>query len=119
MKSGKLYKCPKHFLLVYPSKKIAARAQATAETLWDPSPEDKKIPAAGILSPFTNSPTPEQHVEEVAKSWSGKLECQIFHENPGEVFMCLKQCNQFVCVLFGKKQGWIIAENWLNIERIK
>ena len=91
MEIGKLYKCSKYYLLIYPSiEKI--RAASSLSAAWTPA---------------------------AAAYWSEQLSCKVRCSEPDEIFMCLEQENQFIHALFGEKQGWIINEEWLKIERVK
>jgi len=90
---GKLYKCSDHYILIYPTRENAMVAeQATAAVAW----------AAGY--------------------WSKKLGCSVRCSEPNEIFIFIKEEiieeHKYLNVLFGDKQGWIIYEDWMEIERV-
>jgi len=106
---GKLYKCPKNYLLVYPSKEKAAAATERS----DPT---AAVPAAKMVALVH-----QRRATALAEAafWSKRLNCKVRYSEPEEVFMYLEQKDKFIHVLFGEKQGWIINKSWLEIERIK
>lgn len=97
MKIGKLYRCSKHYLMIYPTA-VACSAE-------------KGVAATSRLSLVTATIW--------AEIWSEQLNCKVRFSEPNEIFMCLEQENSFVHVLFSEKQGWIRNESRLEIERIK
>lgn len=101
MEIGKLYKCSKCYLLIYPSIEKAA-ATAAAATGW---------------SAWTTWLGGDRR--RAVAYWSKKANCKVRFSELEEVFMCLKQEGKYVHALFGEKQGWIINKKWLKIERIK
>jgi len=104
MRSGKLYKCSKHYLLVYPSKD---KATSAAQEAW--APETATSASTAVAAAVAAA-------EVRVDYWSKELNCKVRYSEPGEVFMVLKQKNEFTHVLFGEKQGWIINQDWLEIE---
>jgi len=100
MTPGKLYSCTGYYLLIYPSKDKATTA------------EDGDVVEA------TAGNRPGRTVWR-ADFWSKRLNCTVRYSEPEEVFMCLEQKDKFAHVLFGEKQGWIINQDWLNIEKVK
>ncbi len=80
---GKLYKCPDYFLMIYPSK-------------------EKASSVLGRRTVVVGS------AEEAAAHWSDQLNCQVRYSEPGEIFIFLGRDREFLNVLFGEKQGWII-----------
>lgn len=108
MKPGKLYRCDKCQLLVYPTKKAAQLAKADKAN-------DRGIRAAGVskIPRWLQGPSGLW----ATRFWSKKLKCKVQHGDFGEVFICLEQKGRFIHVLFGEKQGWILAED-INFERL-
>jgi len=90
-KEGKLYRCHKYYLLIYPT---AARA-ATERWAATESAE--------------------------AKYWSNKFKDIVRYSEPNEIFIFLKEemfrGKKYLNVLFGDKQGWIMYEDWLRIRK--
>lgn len=81
------------------------------------------IESAAVREPGESAPATARtsliRADTWAKIWSEELNCKVRFSEPNEVFMCLKEENSFVHVLFGEKQGWIRNESRLKIERIK
>ncbi len=90
-KPGKLYKLPEFYMLVYPSKEKAATAAAEVLVL---------------------GATTDASISFLATYWSRELKCQVRYSIPGEIFMFLGRDGEFLNVLFGDKQGWIIYKGW-------
>ena len=106
---GKLYKCSEYFLLIYPTKEKAAGAYTRAL--------DGRISPVGdsTASPLDDRTVDVGPAARKAIWWSKELDCQVRCSEPNEIFMFIKQEEQFVHVLFGEKQGWILYKNWLQI----
>jgi len=118
MKVGKLYKCSKYWLLFYPTEETARAAQRStvqAASASGTAPPQDRAAAAGAVAPWPGALVAETE----AAYWSKRLNCKVGYGKPEEVFMVLKQKDEFAHVLFGEKQGWIINKNWLEIKRIK
>jgi hypothetical protein len=97
LEAGKLYKCSKYCLLIFPSKNKARAASTTK---------------AGV-----QCTTAETAMEASSWGyyWSEQLNCRIYYSDPKEIFMFLKQEKEFLNVLFGDIQGWVVNETWLEI----
>jgi len=104
---GKLYKCPKYFLLFYPSKDKAADSLRVA------------VARAARMGATAVHEAAIGPASSVADWWSRKLNCKVRYSEPNEVFLCLEHEDEFAHVLFGEKQGWIINQDWLNIVGLK
>ncbi len=91
---GKLYKCPKFFLMVYPSKEKAAAAT--------------RITSVATVS--------AEVAVNWASFWSYRLNCLVHYGKPGEIFIFLERDGIYLHVLFGDAAGWIIHETWLDIK---
>ncbi len=86
---GKLYKCPEYSLMIYPSKEKAIMAWYH---VTDPA-----------------------YMHQPPAFWSITLSCKVHCSRPEEIFMLLEQNYQFLHVLFGDRQGWIVFRDWMNI----
>ncbi len=95
-KTGKLYKCPDYFLMIYPTKKEARPAVCRGTAAMSG-------PGVSVAVNWANY-------------WSRELKCQVRYSMPGEIFMLLKRDGVFLHVLFGDIAGWIIHETWLDIK---
>jgi len=90
----KLYKCSDHYILmIYPTR------------------ENAMVAALAVGA-----------VAQAASYWSDYLECTVRYSEPNEIFIFIKEEiieeQKYLNVLFGDKQGWIIYEDWLRIERV-
>ncbi len=94
-KPGKLYTCPKFFLMVYPSKEKASSAKPSSIAAAE---DDQTLVAYQV------------------NYLSTLLNCQVRCSDIGEIFMFLERDDHYLRVLFGEKQGWIIFRDWLGIE---
>jgi len=95
---GKLYSCTDYCLLFYPTEETVASAAR-----WS-----IQLPATAIAEATT------------ADWWSRKLNCKVHYSEPGEVFMPLNTEDRVCLKILGANiQGWIVAKDWLEIERIK
>ena len=95
MEVGKLYKCSKYYLMIYP----------------EDTPE--------LLSLFDRErSTRLASAEASATHWSRQMNCKVHYSKPDEVFMCLKHEGKVVHVLFGDIKGLIIADSEIEFERL-
>ncbi len=107
-KPGKLYRCPKLYLIIYPSEETATRLGAALWATW----RDANAARA--------------RADALTKIFGPQAGHQVCFSEPGEIFMLLEVKNKiYLNVLFGEKQeagrpgptlGWIIYERWLNIK---
>jgi len=108
---GKLYKCPKYWLLFYPTEDKAWTATLTPD-LAPLAAAASSVPRGTALETAAVAAWAREH----AAWWSRKLSCTVRYSEPGEVFLCLENKDKLTHVLFGEKQGWIINKRWLEIE---
>jgi len=97
---GKLYSCPKVNFLIYPSIKKVSDVYSADPYAWSSTMGDDK--AATRVSAY----------------WSVELKCKIYYSKASETFMCVEVRDKFVYALFGEVQGWIVMEDWLEIESV-
>ena len=87
---GKLYRCAVCFLLLYPDKETAGQCIDAV-----------RLPAAAA-----------------AAYWTREFEKPVSYCNPLTPLLVLSVNEKYVEVLAGDKVGWIINEDWLNIQEI-
>jgi len=90
---GKLYSCSEYFLLLYPDKDTAAAKLGAAAA----APIGAAAPAA---------------------YWTRELGKPVSYCNPQTPLLVLSVKEKYIEVLAGDKVGWIINEDWLNIQEI-
>jgi len=88
---GKLYSCSKYFLLLYPDTDIASLAFESGK----------------ISEPFY-----------AASYWSKQSGKSASYCNPETPFLVLTVEEKYIDVLAGDRKGWIIYQDWLNIQEI-
>jgi len=110
---GKLYKCSKHLLMIYPTRENAMLAASV---------ERDRCSSLG-LAPWCAVARARRAAALAASYWSDRLSCSVRYNKPNEIFIFLKEKtvkeHKYLNVLFGDKQGWIVYEDWLRIERVK
>jgi len=103
-KSGKLYKLSGWRFMIYPTPPAAKKASMTM-TAWSSS---TAWTASGAVAN--------------TKYWSDILNCTVRCSEPDEIFIFLEEETimeqRCLNILFGDKQGWIVYEGCLNIEKV-
>jgi len=116
---GKLYKCSKHLLMIYPTRENAMVAeQANATVAWVAEHANATV---AWVAEHANAT-----VAWAAGYWSKKLGCSVRYSEPDEIFIFIKEeiieeqkyLKKYLNVLFGDKQGWIVYKDWMEIERV-
>jgi len=97
LKPGKLYKCPEHYLFVYPTKEKAVRASGGTR----------------------KAATSLRLVASAAALLSQSLNYKVSFSEPNDIFMVIEKEDKFANVLFGDKQGWIKVDRRITIEKLK
>ncbi len=99
-KPGKLYRSPKLFLYIYPSKE---KAIAIGSASW----------YASVAAQAHRASSAEVSTAEAY--WSEQFGFQIHMSRPGDIFMFLERNGVYLHVLFGEKQGWIIFKQFAGL----
>lgn len=96
---GKLYRCEKYHLLLYPDPDAAAAAARSHQ----PS---SAAPNSGNPATF-------------ADFWSNRFGKSVFYADKNIPLLCLNNKEEYIEVLAGDKKVWIIFKDWLNIKEIE
>ncbi len=118
-KTGKLYKCPSHFLMIYPTKEKAILA--SSDPVEDASASPNRYGSevwVDYLSKKLGSCACGAGCAKRTQClhWA---DCQVRYSELGEIFMFLERDRNLFHVLFGDKQGWIINRDWIKIVKGK
>jgi len=109
---GKLYKCSKHLLMIYPTREKAA----------SPPPSWTKAVLGSEMAKSRRGCSAPPAAAWAASYWSKELECTVLYSELNEIFIFIKEEiieeQKYLNVLFGDKQGWIVYGDWLRIERV-
>jgi len=114
---GKLYKCSEYFLIIYPTRENAMSAMASLTRILPAS----RAVFCSALAAWCAPARARRAAAQAASYWSKELNCTVRYSEPDEIFIFLKEEiieeQKYINVLFGDKQGWIIYEDWMEIER--
>jgi hypothetical protein len=90
---GKLYSCSEYFIMLYPDKE-------TARTSFGAAERDLR------------------YADADAAYWTRELGKPVSYCNPQTPLLVLSVKEKYIEVLVEDKVGWIINEDWLNIQEI-
>jgi len=115
---GKLYKCSKHLLMIYPTREIAATLEVAAAAFGAATRASPASMAAAAFAAMTRASS----AVWAASYWSKELNCTVRYSEQNEIFIFIKEEiieeQKYLNVLFGDKQGWIVYKDWMEIERV-
>ncbi len=111
-KTGKLYKCTSHHLIIFPTREIASKA-------LDYLPIAQDLPES-CSTQYLKIRTAE--LNELFCLHENNLSVKIYYARPHEAFLAISKSTHFnndlslidiffLQVLFGEKRGWIIFDS--------
>jgi hypothetical protein len=104
MKIGKLYKNNEYFWLLYPSKDIAAAADAVGLPIWFAANRF----AVGA-PPHAAHPARDPRLARHVAYYSKHFKCNVSYIEPNSIFCLLEQDGEYIKVLSTNGElGWMI-----------